>query len=351
MRRYFPILIILLFATSLSSSKVKAAPRKDLARTPGELIALINGYRAENGLPAYSQNSILMQIAQGQADYQASIEAVTHEGPGGTRPRDRAYAAGYGGGEIVFVSEIIYGATSAGPGTAVNWWKTSQIHNDTMVASTYVEIGAGVASANDRNYYVAVTGYVAGGSYVPQTSSENGANDEAAVPAVVVIPVVVATPQADGSILHIIRSGQTLWTVAAVYKVPLEELLALNGLPENAVIYPGDEIIIQVASLATPTKIDSTTEAPPTLASTEVSPTQPNATQAQASETSVAVASNQDSATGSLVKEEAENENALTRIIILVALFSITMIVVASFFVRSQPEPPDEKHDPFAPLE
>ena len=118
MRRIFLIMALLVFAALFAKAEVKAAPREAPARTAAEIISLINAYRSENGLPAYQQNSILMGTAQDQSEYQAAIGSVTHEGPGGSRPRDRAYAAGYGGGKIIWISEIIYGYTFAGPDTA-----------------------------------------------------------------------------------------------------------------------------------------------------------------------------------------------------------------------------------------
>lgn len=236
--------------------------------TPGQVIAAINAYRSANGLYSYTQNSTLALIAQGQADYQASIGTVTHEGPGGTRPRDRAIAAGYGGGATVFVSEIIYGGGDGSVETAITWWKNSPLHNDQMLASTYIEIGAGVASNGSRNYYTAVMGYVAGAvpagisgenqNNVGNNSGNSGDASSApptvvvaAAPAVVIIPAIAATPQADGSIVHIIRTGQALWNVAAVYDVPLQTILELNGLPEWAFVHPGDEILVRPATSET----------------------------------------------------------------------------------------------------
>lgn len=338
-----------------------AAPPRPLAqggrelsppRTPAEIIALINAYRAENGLPAYAQNAILMQTAQGQADYQASIGSVTHEGPGGTRPRDRAYAAGYGGGNTIFISEIIYGNTTGGPETAVGWWKTSQIHNDTMLASTYQEIGAGVAQdSNGRTYYTAVTGWVTGLAYTPDSSS-NSSSEATEVPQVVMIPVVVAEPQPDGSVLHIIRTGQTLWTVAAVYSVPLEQILELNDLPEWAVIHPGDEILVMPAgsahtATATPGDETATATASPTAARS------PTRTPQTAAGSATGAQAQGDSESINLPSDpDAEAANSTVRLIVAVALASILLVIIASFFIRSGSETEEpEEFDPFAPIE
>ncbi|TAK12886.1 MAG: LysM peptidoglycan-binding domain-containing protein [Anaerolineae bacterium] len=253
------IVISLIFVVALLGAASPAYAKGQTAwanpATPGQIIAAINAYRAANGLYAYSSDSTLMAVAQGQADYQASVGFVTHEGPGGSRPRDRAIAAGYGGGATVFISEIIYGGGSGTVDTAIEWWKNSPLHSDQMLASTYINIGAGVATNGSSNYYTAVMGYIAGqtpGDVTPvgsgPTATPGGPTATAAPPIAVIIPVIAATPQPDGTIVHIVRTGQALWNIAAVYGVPLADILELNNLPEWAFIHPGDEILVRVGS-------------------------------------------------------------------------------------------------------
>lgn len=348
MRRLFPVILLFLVLSLHPIEGVKAAPRSDQVRTPGQIIALINAYRAENGLPAYQHHGTLMLTAQGQSDYQASINAVTHEGPGGTRPRDRAYAAGYGDGQIIFISEIIYGATSAGPDTAVSWWKTSQIHNDTMLATQYVHIGAGVAESGGRFYYTAVTGVPAGGEYVPSTSSGDE-GDTVSEPVLPVIPIVVATPQEDGSVLHIVRSGQTLWAISAIYEVDITQLLELNNLLLTSFIFPGDELYVQAASEPTPTD----TQLPPTLAPTPTLTVQASASNPQLSGTqsasSVALVENIDSE-DALLAEDIEEQNSGTRTAVAIVLLGLAMVIVASFFILPTTQESSESEDPLNSL-
>jgi LysM domain len=66
-----------------------------------------------------------------------------------------------------------------------------------------------------------------------------------------------AAPAADGSIVHIVKSGQTLVGIATVYGIPLPELLALNNLNMESVIQPGDQILIKQAD-PTPIPVTST---------------------------------------------------------------------------------------------
>ena len=78
---------------------------------PYEVIALVNSLRAEYGLYPYTINQALMTAAQQQSDYQASIGQISHIGPNGSRPRDRAAAVGYAPAGSFWVS-ITLGMTS-----------------------------------------------------------------------------------------------------------------------------------------------------------------------------------------------------------------------------------------------
>lgn len=354
------ILISLVFAAALLGAAPPAYAKGLTAwanpATPGQVIAAINAYRAANGLYAYTQNSILMQTAQGQADYQASLGTVTHEGPGGSRPRDRAIAAGYGGGATVFVSEIIYGGGQADVETAIEWWKNSPLHNDQMLASTYIDIGAGVASNGNGNYYTAVMGYVSGSAPPESPGGGNSNAPTAAAPAFVIIPVIAATPRADGSIVHIVRTGQALWNIAAVYGVPLEEILALNGLPEWAVIFPGDEIVVRAAEAGeetpTPEEEPSATPRPtrtPIERTASGSPVSGGAPFAPSGGLpGIAAPTARSQAAGEPSNEEGEIdapavlENPAARWIVIAAFLAILFVAATGFIPSRPPADPDD---------
>ncbi len=246
--RVILVTIIIVCAWSIRPSPASAAPVFADSQSASEIIARINAYRAQNGLYSYTINQNLMNSAQVQSDHQASIQSVTHTGSGGTSPKDRAFAAGYGNGGTIWVSEIIYGGTQASVDTAMSWWKGSSVHNNAMLSSQSLEIGAGVASSGGSTYFTVVMGLVSGSA-----SEETGGE----IPAIPKNPVQVAEPSEDGSIIHIIQAGQTLWTIAAVYDVPLDQLLELNGFSKDTLLQPGQEIIIQPPreseSTATPT--------------------------------------------------------------------------------------------------
>ena len=246
--------IIAIYAWGIWPGPASAAPVLVESQSASEIIARINAYRAQNGLYSYTINQNLMNSAQVQSDYQASIQSVTHTGSGGTNPKDRAYAAGYDGGSTIWVSEIIYGGTQATVDTAMSWWKGSSVHNNAMLSSQSLEIGAGVASSGGSTYFTVVMGLISG-----STSEETGGE----IPAIPNNPVQMAEPSEDGSIIHTVQAGQTLWTIAAVYDVSLDQLLELNEITKDTFLQPGQEIIIQPPREAEPTATP-TVESTPT---------------------------------------------------------------------------------------
>jgi uncharacterized protein YkwD len=253
-----PILFIL---SSLSFSfipvlQARAAPQSARLLSGREVVDLVNQLRSASGLAPYKVNQALMAAAQAHSDYQAEQGQVTHTGQGGTRPRDRAIAYGFGGGGTVYVSENIAGGMNLSASEAVQWWQGDSLHLNTMLGASYTDAGAGVAESGGRVYYTLDVGYVAGEAAPPpsggNTSAGSGAASTPAATAVAIIPVKVATPREDGSIVHEVKQGQALWNIAAAYKVSLVDLMALNGLAQGSFIHPGDKLLVRPAQ-ATPT--------------------------------------------------------------------------------------------------
>ncbi|HET7010809.1 MAG TPA: CAP domain-containing protein [Anaerolineales bacterium] len=214
-----------------------------------ELIQAVNQFRASYGMAPLVIDPILMAVAEAQNNYSISIGFITHYGPDGSRPKQQAIAAGYGGGATVFISENIAMGTDLTAAGAVQAWTGDEPHLNTMIGTYYRDVGAGVGQDGDgSSYYTLITGYVAGGYSAGSTAPAGGFSFPVG-PA----PVIKATPQADGSIVHTVETGQTLWTIAAVYDVELEELLELNRLAGSAVLHPGDKITVRRGLPPTPT--------------------------------------------------------------------------------------------------
>jgi len=103
-----------------------------------------------------------------------------------------------------------------------------------------------------------------------------------------VSPLQTATPNPDGSIIHVVQPGQALWNIAEAYGISLQELYTLNGLSDSSVIQPGDNLVIRsapdtptptITATRTPTLPPTPTRRPATLTpepsatSTPVTPT------------------------------------------------------------------------------
>ncbi len=259
-RLRLPVLYSLLLATFLlwpnAPARVAARPASSTAY---ELIEAVNALRAANGLPAYRTDPILMTIAQAQAEYMASIGTWTHTGPDGSRPYQRALAAGYlVAGDLSrggWFSENVIMGNNLSAEAAVQAWLGDEAHKNTMLGAIYQDAGAGVAVAGNTYYYCLDVGLSTGGTPVVYTPFGK-------TPTPTIIP---STPNPDGSIVHIVQPGETLITIAVAYNVPLADILRLNNLTLNSVIYPNQKIIVRPAFTPTPTQPTPTASPLPTL--------------------------------------------------------------------------------------
>ncbi|MEL7645508.1 MAG: LysM peptidoglycan-binding domain-containing protein [Anaerolineaceae bacterium] len=73
---------------------------------------------------------------------------------------------------------------------------------------------------------------------------------------------ITSTPGADGSIKHIVRSGEFLITIAQAYGISLDELLALNDLSAESILQVDQELIIRKATNPLPALTSGTVVAP-----------------------------------------------------------------------------------------
>lgn len=85
-----------------------------------------------------------------------------------------------------------------------------------------------------------------------------------APPAAPAAPRATSTPYPDGSITYIVRSGDTLSTIALMYGVSVDQIRQLNaGSVDNDIIVPGQELVIFPPTLApTATPAPAVAEAP-----------------------------------------------------------------------------------------
>lgn len=78
------------------------------------------------------------------------------------------------------------------------------------------------------------------------------------------VPFSTPTPGPDGRIIYVMQAGDTLWTLAALAGISLEELLALNGIQTSDVdrIAPGTEIQLGLAGPVVATQAPGATPMP-----------------------------------------------------------------------------------------
>jgi LysM repeat protein len=202
----------------------------------------------------------------------AETGIYSHTGIDGSTSTDRAIAVGYGEGSSVRVTEN----WARGPGMTASEvvyqsWATSNIHNSQMLSTSYNEFGAGVALDGDgMTVYVVNFGLVLGSSTEPQPTAPPSTGPSS-TPAPIIQPITTSTPNPDGSVIHIVQYGETLWTIVEAYSINMPDLLALNGLTEEDAIFPDQQLLIIPASIevqetpettGTPGEVTST----PTLA-------------------------------------------------------------------------------------
>lgn len=227
-RKLIAVIGLWLLMSGVSASIVTA---QDPA---SQVFQLVNQVRANYGLSGFTYNSQLAAAAQEQANWMAANGQYVHY-HGNSSPQTRADNAGYAG----YVSENIVGGTGLTAQQGVIWWQNSPVHFNTMISTRYTEAGVGVAAGLDQNFYVLVVGNP---SDIP--AAQRPVQPEA--PPAYVAPIVLAQPGEDGSIVHTVLSGQTLWAIAARYEVPIDTLLLYNNLKEDSFLQPGDKLLIRL---------------------------------------------------------------------------------------------------------
>lgn len=86
--------------------------------------------------------------------------------------------------------------------------------------------------------------------------------------------IVTNTPMADGSIVHIVREGENLASIAEAYGVSMADIRGMNGMaPTSNLIFPGQTLIIRLPLPATATPTLTPTVPRPTRTPTPLVPT------------------------------------------------------------------------------
>ena len=268
-------LILFLFALVLPVTAVQAGhnnlprfqeasptPEADTATpepaipSPVDIINAVNNLRIINGLNVLSVDPVLMAVAAEQASALAASEgAVGHQRPCGMSLGQQLLLMGY----------PLWGNLSQDGYRSENWvaagtveevmafWQSDAEHTNTMVSDFRSDIGAAVA-VGDQIYVVLETALstpsrkhqntayaILTGIPVTQTMCAGFASGDISDYS---IPVAVSTARPDGDVVHEVQYGQTLWSLADLYHVSVEEIKRLNGLVDDTVV-PGWKLLIE----------------------------------------------------------------------------------------------------------
>ncbi len=143
-------------SSSSSSGGINCAFSTDVIRLTDTIKAL-NAYRAQNGLPDYTVNTLLVRAAQRHANDMACNNLFVHTGSDGSTPETRVAATGYIASNV---TENVYGSyPPLDSADIVSVWATDTTdpnHNKNLLSTTYTEIGVGYSFFNSYGYYVIV---------------------------------------------------------------------------------------------------------------------------------------------------------------------------------------------------
>jgi LysM repeat protein len=112
-------------------------------------------------------------------------------------------------------------------------------------------------ASNGRIYYVLQAAYVsehACGSL--STGGTSQADTGSGAVSQLIVPVKIATPDADGRVFHEVQAGQSFWSIAIAYQITIHDLEVWNNLSRDIPLQAGQRLFIpneNTEGYATPT--------------------------------------------------------------------------------------------------
>ncbi len=146
-------------------------------------------------------------------------------------------------------------------------------------------------------------------------------------------------PTATPILYHSVRSGQTLWEIAITYNLTLDDLLTLNNIDQNAILQPGDQLLVrEAAPTAVPTLPPTETPIPPTPTTAPThTPTAPSTAVASLNNQSIAQATTPEANGETAVATQTEEERpAIVGIAIGLTVGLLVIGLLAVVVLRSE---------------
>lgn len=255
-KKWLSLILFVILAVSLGFWQTTLVRAK--AGSASDLIAVVNAYRQANNLKPYSVDSSLMGLAQAHSDWMAANNCAHND------PQSQGISA----------ENIACGPDLSVESAVYSQW-SDQLHMSTMLGPTEGYVGAGVTVVNGYVYYTLDVRRTVGNFNMVQPTLPGGTPAPTPIP---FEPLSTTTANPDGSIIHIVKYGQTLITIAQAYGVTIDEIRAANGMAATDInIYVGQKLYIRAAYTPTPSPTITQTLPPPTrtptLTRTPVTPT------------------------------------------------------------------------------
>jgi LysM repeat protein len=190
------------------------------------------------------EDPIVNAVAQSTAAIMAANNMSWHIG----NVRGRLASAGYGNGGTVWATEN-FAVSSGGMGIdeIMAIWADPD-HMRPAVEAAYCNVGAGVAQTSDgKTYYVLQAAYVSGqacGSSSPSPAGTSQPGTGSSSIPQIIVPVNIATPDAEGRIYHVVQAGQSFWSIAIAYQITIQDLETWNNLSRNTPLQTGQRLYI-----------------------------------------------------------------------------------------------------------
>lgn len=255
------LFIVLLGGCLAPAGHVTAAAGSQAAGvTAYDLIIAMNTLRVSYGNSALIEDATIDAVAQSTAEIMAASQMSWHIGD----VAGRLSSAGYGGGNKVWATENFAVGSGYTIDQIMQVWSDAS-HMIPAVNSAYCHIGAGVAKApNGMTYYVLQAAYISGKSCGASTGSSSGGTSGstttggASTGSQLIVPVEIATPDAEGKIFHIVKPGQSFWSIAMAYKITIHDLEVWNNISQSSGLQINQKLFIpgpNTQGYATPTPV------------------------------------------------------------------------------------------------
>lgn len=256
----FGTVLAVLFSFQIADAQ-ESNPTPEPPPMPAQVIEAVNELRLAYGLPPLNAHPVLMQIAQTEAD------GIAAGMPGHWRPNNITL-----GQWLLALGYPLLGDLSLDGYRAENWtqassaidaieqWKSDEPHLNTMISINRSDIGAAIAPNGVGSYIFVLetalqanSGNMQYNAYPTLTAiamdqvAVYGDANQAAQALLVpqyIIPVVRATARPDGDVIHEVKNGQSMWSIAIEYGVKIEQIRQLNNLSSTD-IRSGQKLLVQ----------------------------------------------------------------------------------------------------------